>query len=77
MSRTGMTPIVRPRFSTFANWAEVAQWAAKRYHISDADKQVVSRELLPNFKIKGRKTTPWKSFALLQDEVRYLGLNPV
>lgn len=59
--------------TSFKNWAEVAQWAAKRYQVSDQDKQIVSGEILPKFKSPTQEQYALEAIRFVQDDIRYLG----
>ncbi len=59
--------------TSFKNWGEVAQWATKRYQVSEQDKQVVSRNILPKFKSSTQDAYALEAIRFVQDEIRYLG----
>ncbi|MEO7991197.1 MAG: DUF3857 domain-containing protein [Chryseolinea sp.] len=59
--------------SDFKNWGEVAQWATRRFQISEQDKQQVAREFLPKFKSSDPAEYALEVIRFVQDEIRYLG----
>ncbi len=59
--------------TNFKNWAEVAQWATKRYRISEQDKQVVVRDIVPKFKSTTQEEYTLEAIRFVQDDIRYLG----
>lgn len=59
--------------TSFNNWAEMAAWSAKRFHVSDADMQLVLKEIYPQFKNNTPEEYTLKVIRFVQDEIRYLG----
>ncbi len=59
--------------SNFKDWGEVARWAAKRYEISERERQLVFKEFTQKFKGKTKEEYTLEAIRFVQDEVRYLG----
>jgi transglutaminase-like putative cysteine protease len=59
--------------TSFKNWAEMASWSAKRFEVSDADRELVVKEIYPSFKNDSPEAYTLKVIRFVQDEIRYLG----
>jgi transglutaminase-like putative cysteine protease len=59
--------------TNFKNWGEVAKWASKRYQISEEDKKIVTRDILPKFKKTSQEEYALEAIRFVQDDIRYLG----
>jgi len=59
--------------TTFKDWGEVASWATSRYQVSEGDRQLVLKEIVPQLKSDSQEEYALKAIRFVQDEIRYLG----
>lgn len=59
--------------TSFKHWAEVADWSAKLYQVSDQDMQTVLKDIYPKFISSSPEEYALKVIRFVQDEIRYLG----
>lgn len=59
--------------SNFLDWAQVADWATRRYHVSDSEKLTIKKEIANLFTSKTTEGYIQEAIQFVQDDIRYLG----
>lgn len=59
--------------TNFKDWAQVANWAARRYQVSESEKNKIKKELATHFKSTSPEDFINEAIQFVQDDIRYLG----
>jgi transglutaminase-like putative cysteine protease len=66
-------PYQQVSITDFENWSEVATWAAQLFHVSEADKQAIEKDIAPKFDGASTSAYALQVVRFVQDDIRYLG----